>query len=373
MLVTRVHRVTRKVPAVSATVSLLTPFAAYLLADIVGASGVLSVVATGLYAARTVPKVLGAETRMQISGMWTVVTFMLESLVFILVGLELPYVARALDRVPLSTLLGEAALVSLCVVVVRLAWGMPSSYLFRILFRWLRQSKEPLPPWRTVLFILWAGVRGGDSLVLALALPLQIASGARFPARDQIIFITFGVIFITLVVQGSTLAPFARLLGIRPNDEDAAEDAHARLVAAEAGLRTLEEPAIASSQYPEVVRYLRQRHRQRARRWAARETEPHDGETPDVADDHVHFTIAPSHEAAEIDERRAEEYRRVRGAMLGAEQDAILQLRDRGVIADDVMRGIQRDIDLETMLLETSEPVIETVSEVPSAINAASR
>jgi CPA1 family monovalent cation:H+ antiporter len=368
MILTRVHRITRRVPAVSATVSLLTPFAAYLLADIVGASGVLSVVATGLYAARTVPKVLGAETRLQITGMWTVVTFMLESLVFILVGLELPYVARALDRMPLSTLLGEAAVVSLCVVLVRLAWGMPSSYLFRILFRWLRKSHEPLPPWRTVLFILWAGVRGGDSLVLALALPLQTASGARFPARDQIIFFTFAVIFITLVVQGPTLAPFARLLGIRPNDEDAAEDAHARLVAAEAGLRTLDEPEIATSEYPEVVRYLRQRHRQRARRWAARETDPHDGETPEVADDHAHFTVAPSHEAAEIDERRAEEYRRVRGAMLSAEQEAILQLRDRGVIADDVMRGIQRDIDLETMLLETSEPVIETLSEVPSAI-----
>jgi len=373
VMVTRVHRITRSVPVVSDTVSLLTPFASYLLADIVGASGVLSVVATGLYAARTVPKVVGAETRLQIAGMWTVVTFMLESLVFILVGLELPYVTRALDRLPLSTLLGEAALVSLCVVLVRVAWGMPSTYLFRIFFRWLRQSHEPLPPWRTVLFITWAGVRGGDSLVLALALPLQTASGARFPARDQIIFITFGVIFITLVLQGPTLAPIARLLGIRANDEEAAEDAHARLAAAEAGLRTLEELAFAGSQYPEVIRYLRQRHLQRARRWAARETEPHDGETEDVAHDHDHFTVAPSHEAAEIDERRAEEYRRARAAMLSAEQEAILQLRDRGVIADDVMRGIQRDLDLETMLLETSEPVIETVSEVPSAINAVSR
>jgi CPA1 family monovalent cation:H+ antiporter len=240
-------------------------------------------------------------------------------------------------------------------------------------FRWLRRSHEPLPAWRTVLFITWVGMRGGDSLVLALSLPLQTESGARFPAREQIIFITFAVIFMTLVVQSPTLAPFARLLGIRPNDEEAAEDAYARLAAAEAGLRTLEDPAIASSQYPEVIRYLHQRHLQRARRWAARETEPHDGETEDVANDHAHFTIAASHEAAEIDERRAEEYRRVRAAMLSAEQEAILQLRDRGVIADGVMRRILRDLDLETILLETSEPVIETVSEVPSAIDAASR
>jgi Na+/H+ antiporter len=366
--IARIHRVTRVVPVVSNTVSLLTPFASYLLADIVGASGVLSVVATGLYAARTVPKVLGPETRSLVYAMWTVVTFMLESLIFILVGLELPYVVRASGGLPLSTLFREAAIVSLCVVLVRIAWVMPSTYFFRSLFRWLRHGHEPMPEWRTVLFISWVGLRGGDSLVIALSLPLLTASGARFPAREQIIFITFCVIFITLVIQGPTLAPIARWLGIRPDEEDVAEEAHARLAAAEAGLRALDNPAIASSKYPEVVRYLRQRHRQRARRWAAREAEPHEGESGEVA--HEHFTVAPSHEAAVLDERRAEEYRRVRSAMLDAEENAILGLRDRGVIADDVMRRIQRDLDLETMLLETNEPVIEPVSEVPSAIDA---
>jgi CPA1 family monovalent cation:H+ antiporter len=373
VVVARVHRVTRTVPVVANTVSLLTPFASYLLADLVGASGILSVVATGMYAARTVPEVLGPAIRQQISGTWTVVVFMLESLVFILVGLELPYVARALNRFPLSTLLREAALVSLCVVLVRLVWVMPSAYISRGLSRWLRHSKEPLPPWRWVLFIAWAGLRGADSLVLALSLPLLTASGARFPAREQIIFISFGVIFITLVMQGPTLAPFARLLGIGADEDEGAEDAHARLAAAEAGLKTLDDPAISSSPYPEVVRYLKQRHRQRARRWAAREAEPREDEPEDVAHDHDHFTIAPSHEAAEIDDRRAVEYRRVRAAMLHAEQEAILDLRDRGVIADDVMRNIQRDLDLESMLLETSEPVIETAYEVPAAIDAASR
>ena len=373
VVVTRVHRVTRSVPVVSDTVSLLTPFASYLLADLVGTSGILSVVATGLYAARTVPRVLGPELRQQIAGVWTVVTFLLESLVFILVGFELHYITRALDRFTLSMLLREAGIVSLCVVLVRIAWVMPSAYLFRWFFRWLRHGHEPMPSWRSILFVAWTGLRGADSLVLALSLPLLTASGARFPARDQIIFITFCVIFITLVVQGPTIAPFARLLGIRANDEEVAEEAHARLAAAEAGLRTLDEPAIASSQYPEVVRYLRQRHRQRARRWAAREQEPHDAESEDVTHDHDHFTIAPSHEAAAIDDSRGEEYRRVRAAMLHAETEAILDLRDRGVIDDDVMRRIQRDFDLETLLLETSEPVIETVSEVPSAIDAASR
>src|SRR5205814_1074782 len=125
MLVARMHRITRGVPVVSNMVSLLTPFASYLLAGLVGTSGILSVLATGLYAARTVPKIIGPANRVEIFGMWTVVTFMLESLIFILVGLQLPYVMRALDRLPLSTLLGEAALISLTVVLVRILWVMP--------------------------------------------------------------------------------------------------------------------------------------------------------------------------------------------------------------------------------------------------------
>jgi CPA1 family monovalent cation:H+ antiporter len=215
-----------------------------------------------------------------------------------------------------------------------------------------------------VVFVAWAGLRGGDSLVLALSLPLQTASGARFPARDQIIFITFSVIFISLVVQGPTLAPLLRLLGLHAEEGDAAEESHARLAVAEAGLRKLDEPAFASSSHPEVVRYLRQRHRQRARRWAAREAEPHTT-TEDI--DHHHFVHAPSHEAGALDDDRAAEYRRVRAAMLLVEQDTVLALRDDGVLADDIMRRIQRDLDLETLLLDSREPVSTTASDVPSS------
>jgi monovalent cation/hydrogen antiporter len=371
VVVARLHRTARKASVVTNTVSLLTPFASYLLADSVGASGVLAVVATGLYAARTVPRIIGAEARLEVYGTWRVVTFMLESLVFILVGLELPLVERALSALPLSRLVWEAGVISVAVILVRILWVMPTSYVFRIVGRWIRRSDDPLPTWRAILFIAWAGLRGGDSLVLALSLPLATAAGARFPAREEIIFISFCVIFITLVVQGPTLAPFARRLGLPTGEGEEVEDAHARLAAAEAGLKILEDPAVASSRYPEVVRYLRTRHRQRARRWAARENEPHE-DTPEAVE-HEHFTIAPSHEAAEIDERRAQEYRRIRAAMLNAEQAALLELRDRDVIGDDVMRRIQRDLDLETMLLETGEPVIETVSEVPASIDARGR
>lgn len=367
-VIERVQRFGRSIVVVSNTISLLTPFVAYLAADSVGASGVLAVLACGLYLARVLWPAQPAETRLLVTSTWTIVTFLLESLVFILVGLELPIVLRAADRIPLGTLVTEALIISVCVVLARILWAIPSTYIFRTLGRWAHLGNDPLPPLRDVFFISWTGLRGADSLVLALALPLTVANGARFPAREQIIFITFGVIFFTLVFQGPTIAPLARLLRIGTDEDEDAEEAHARLAAAEAGLGALDHFA-KDGKYPEVVRYLRQRHLQRARRWAAKEQDEeahgvHTGDTP-----HQHFTVAPSHDAAVIDERRGDEYRRVRGAMLKAEQQAVLDQRDKGVIGDDVMRRILRDLDLETILLESSEPVIEVPAEVVREID----
>jgi len=370
-VVGEVNRYTRSIPGVPATVALLTPFAAFLLGERLGVSGVLAVLASGMYAARTVPRLLGPAARLQLGTMWMVVTFLLESLIFILVGLELPYVTRALERTPLRELLREAAIVSLCLIVVRLVWIVPSTYVFRTFGRWLGLNREPLPPLRHVLFVGWAGLRGGDSLVLALALPLQTASGAAFPARDRIVFITFCVILLTLLVQGPTLAPLVRRLGGRSDDVERAEEAHARLAVAEAGLRALDDPAIAHSPFPEVVRYLRRRHRQRARRWAARESAPSLAAAERLP--HDHFVAAPSHAAGELDERRATEYRRIRAAMIRVEQERLLDLRDGGVIDDSVMRRVQRDLDLESLLLGTREPVTESLSEVPAAIETEGR
>jgi monovalent cation/hydrogen antiporter len=366
VIVLRLHRVVRSVSVVENTLSLLTPFAAYLSADLLGGSGVLAVVAAGMYLGRAGSRIISPETRLQNEGTWTVVTFLLESLVFILVGLQLPYVTRALQHYPLVTLVREAALVSLCVVVVRLVWILPTTYIARAGGRWLRGTNEPLPPWRWVLFIGWAGLRGGDSLVIALAVPLTVAAGAPFPAREQIIFVTFGVIFATLVLQGPTLTPLVRLLALTGDGQEQDEEAHARLVATEAALRSLDDLARSPSPYPEVARYLQQRFRQRARRWAARESRRLGGRAHAFAQGHI--VAAPSHEAGILDEGRVGEYRRLRSLAIDAEQSAVIALRDQSVIGDDVMRRIQRDLDLEAMLLDTPEPVVEPLSEVPSAL-----
>ena len=362
IIILRLHSLTKSVPVAENTVSLLTPFAAYLPADWLGASGVIAVVAAGMYISRNVQDVGSPETRLQNQSMWSVVTFLLESLVFILVGLELPYVIRALGNESMATLIREAAIICVCVVVVRVLWVIPSTYIGRIVGGWIRRAEVTLPSLRWILFVGWAGIRGGDSLVIALALPLTTAAGTAFPARAQIVFITFVVIFVTLVVQGPTLAPVARWLGLRSDSRTEEEEVHARLTAAEAGLRVLDSPKFGQTRYQEVVRYLRQRHRQRARRWAARE-ERRQAHPPNE-DRHETIVAAPSHDAGALDDQRAAEYRRVRAEMIDAERRALLDLRDRDVIGDDVMRRIQRDLDLELVLLDAREPVVEPTSEV---------
>ncbi|HEU4586020.1 MAG TPA: Na+/H+ antiporter [Gemmatimonadaceae bacterium] len=359
-------RLTQTTAVVANTFSLLTPFASFLAADLIGASGVVAAVATGIYVGRQVPRLLEPETRLQNEAMWNVASFLFESLIFILIGFELPVVAKALGSEPLGELLREAGIITACVILVRFVWVWPSAYLSRALGRHFFRFDVPYRSWKEVLFVGWAGMRGGESLVIALALPFTIASGAPFPVREKIIFITFVVILVTLVVQGLTVAPLLRALHLHPDERADDEEAHARLVAVEAGLRALDAEEAANRDYPEVVRYLRQRHRQRARRWAAREQRRFRGR--EHLGKHSEYETAPSHEAGELDDRRSAEYRRLRSKMIRGEQQAVVRLRDQDVIGDDVMRRILHDLDLEATLLAAPEPVMEPASEVSSSI-----
>ncbi|HEX5438830.1 MAG TPA: Na+/H+ antiporter [Gemmatimonadaceae bacterium] len=345
-----VRRFIRGFTVVEITLSLLTPFVAYLIADRAGASGVLAVVASGLYLAHKGSTLLTAATRLQSDATWAVVTFLLESLVFILIGLELPDVLRALQQHSLGTLLWYGAAVSIVVIVVRLLWVFPSAYIPALLKRLMRPRGAPAQPfrsWRWVVFAGWAGMRGGDSLVIALAVPFVTASGTFFPARDLIIFVTFAVIFVTLVLQGLSLAPLLRVLRLHEDDHLNAEEAHARRVAAQAGLQRLDELADRSGAAPEVIAQLRHAQQAQLRQWAARDRTFHGADD----DDHRPFAGVD----VEGSRRDSARYRALRRAIVSAERRAIIQLRDLGEIGDDILRRIQRDLDLETVLAGTDE------------------
>ncbi|MFI4914681.1 MAG: Na+/H+ antiporter [Steroidobacterales bacterium] len=332
-----VRRHMRPISVVENTVSLLTPFIAYLPASALGVSGILSVVATGLYLGRRGPHVVSAATRLQGAAMWEMVIFLLEGLIFIFIGLQLPQVVQSLDGGSLRPLVIRSALIGVVMIAFRIAWVFPSAYLPR----WLANKfggKENYPPPRAVLFLGWAGIRGGDSLVIALALPLMAANGMPLAGRNAVIFITFMLILITLVVQGFTLAPLIRLLHLHASHEDDAEEFKARTAGLRAGITLLDRLAAQRAVEPALAAELKQRAERRLQNLHAGQT----GEE-DVAGNEGFSSYAP-----------------LRMALLAAERETIVRMRDDNEISDSVMRRLQSELDHEEMLLRGREATAAT-------------
>lgn len=215
-------------PLIEAVVTLLVPFLTYSLAEegphliwheLLGFagepyfSGVLAVVTAGLVVGRKSPAVMSSSSRLEGRAVWDVVVFLLNGLAFILIGLQLPEVVRGLGGYSAADLVRSGVLVSLTVVLVRIVWVFPATYLPRLLDRRLRE-RDPYPAPGSVAVIAWAGMRGVVSLAAALSLPLTTEGGAPFPERSLILFLTFCVILTTLVLQGLSLPPLIRLLGL---------------------------------------------------------------------------------------------------------------------------------------------------------------
>ena len=333
MLIAALRRRLRVSSVASNTVSILTPFATYIPAEHFGASGVLAVAAVGLYLGRQGPRVLSPQTRTQAIAMWEMLAFLLEGLVFILVGLELPMAVAALHEYGIGTLAAATLAVAVAAVLVRMVWVIPGTYLLGGTMRLLGRP-EPVPPWRNVVFIGWAGLRGADSLVVALSLPLTIATGAPFPGRDLILFLTFAIIFVTLVAQGLSLKAVIRALGLKPDPESAREMSAARARLAVVGLETLDAFAAEQPGAEDAKKALRLKYEHVAHRFQAR----------------LH------NKRIARDEERIEAYRTMRLKMLGAERNALIVMRDSDEISDDILREIQHDLDLEQVLLEQPGP-----------------
>jgi CPA1 family monovalent cation:H+ antiporter len=291
----RIHDRVADMPEVASTMSLLIPFVVYIPADHLGFSGVLAVVAAGLYIGRKAAAAPGAAARVLVRGLWTVVGFLLEGLIFILIGLELPRVLSALQDHPAGELARTALAVSAAAIAVRLVLVPLGALILRAIGRPVTTS------WRGVLFVSWAGLRGGDSLVIALSLPVLAAGGRPFPGRDLILFVTFAVIFVTLVLQGLTLKPALRALGLAPEESESSEEAEARRRLVAAGL---------------------------ARR----------GELS---------------RAGEAGAAGPMGTRKLRLEVIGAERRELVRLRDEEVIGEQTLRRVQRDLDLEEMLIDS--------------------
>ncbi|GHO90243.1 Na+/H+ antiporter [Reticulibacter mediterranei] len=305
------------------TMTLLTPFAAYLLAEAAHVSGVLATLSAGLYLSRHSSRFFSSTTRLQANAVWNVLVFLLNGLLFLLIGLQLRHLLATLLDGSAMSIVGQAILISLTVILVRLLWVFASAYLPRWALSAVR-AHDPYPSPRGLLVVAWTGLRGGISLAAALALPLTLTGGKDFSGRELLIAITFGVILVTLVGQGLSLIPLIRWLGATADDTAEQERQRARLVAARSALARLRELSGEAWVPQDLVESMRSRYEEKAAH----------------ANEHLDGTLLPQEDTFLT-------YQRLQREIIAAQRSAVIRLRDQGQIDDEVLRALERELDLE--------------------------
>jgi CPA1 family monovalent cation:H+ antiporter len=303
------------------TISLLSGYAAYLPAEELGVSGVIAAVTVGVYVGWYTPQLTTPATRMEGDAFWEILTFLLNAVLFVLVGLQLPSI---LDNIsgPTSDLILWAALVSGAVIGARLLWGLTVVYVVRAIDRAISHRARRSSA-RERFIGGWAGIRGAVSLAAALALPLTTDAGGPFPQRDLIIFLAYAVLFVTLVGQGLTLGPLIKLLRVEDDDSEEHEEVLARKRTAQAALARLAELE--------------------SENWVRDETA---GRVRALYDYRINRFRARAHGDGDMEER-ADAYRRLMYELFGAQREALLQLRNEGRISEEVRRRVEHELDLD--------------------------
>ena len=318
-----VHRLSRTSITVDTSLSLLTPYAAYLLAETAHGSGVLAVVVAALFVSQYAARIFNHEGRLQVTAVWDALTFLLNGLVFILIGLQLPAIVMGVVADLRWPLLGYGALISVAVIGARMLWVYPTAFLIRLVAR-ASDSVQPGLSVKEVTLISWGGMRGVLSLAAALALPLALPSGEAFPQRNPILLITFVVILISLLVQGLTLRPLIGLLGLEPDTQAEREEEELRISLARRTVEYLGSPEAAGQAPPEILARMQHRYTQRLERLRRRANSPED--LPII-------TLTPFQQLQEV--------------VIHFERRALDQMRQEHHISEEVLRKLENELDLE--------------------------
>ena len=315
---------------ISVTISLLTGYAAFLPAEAIGASAVLATVTAGLYMGVRSPEVLDARPRLQGYFVWDIVDFLINAILFTLIGLQLHTIVGGLTDYSFGELALSALAVTGTVVAIRLGWFFSVPYLILAVDRRPAERQRRLSV-SSRLIMAWSGMRGSVSLAVALALPLTIDDGSAFPQRNLILFVTFVVIFFTLVVQGLTLPMLIRRLGIGDDNPDTEEALRARLVATKAALAQIDELAGEEWARDDTTQRMRRMYEYRAERFAAR--------LGKVDDDGY--------------EDRSRAHQQMVRLVLQAQREALIDMRREGKLSNEAMNTILRELDLEESQLDS--------------------
>jgi CPA1 family monovalent cation:H+ antiporter len=306
------------------TISIMVPYAAYLAAEFIHASGVLAVVACGLYLGRGSAHFFSPAVRIQANAVWSVFTFILNGFVFVLIGLQLPIVREGIKNYSSLSLLLYGGLFSSLVIVLRLLWVFPGTALAYWIRRHILHQNEPRPPAPQIFVTGWTGMRGVIALAAALSLPEHLADGSPFPQRNLIIFLTFSVILVTLVLQGLTLPALIRALGLAGSSGANCEETEARRIMAEAALNQLNKTSAESEpDFAGLYDDLKEHYRRRL------SSLPREGEDQDGSD----------HEAYA-------KFLVLSLELLRVERETAVNLRNSGRINDEVLRQLLQELDL---------------------------
>jgi Na+/H+ antiporter len=310
-------------PPIEITLSLMAPYVSYLLAESVHVSGPLATVVCGLYLGHKSSEVFTTEARLQNAAVWSTLDFLLNGVVFILIGLQLPFILSGIRNIGHRELLFDAAIFTAVVIALRMLWMYPGAWLaYFIRTRLLKQDYAP-PRSRAVFVLGWTGMRGVLALAAAISLPRALANGAPFPQREVIIFLTFCVILVTLVVQGLTLPTLIRKLGLCEADplETVERDARRRML--RGALDYLE--SLHSAERPDDAVWLDVLHHYNER-YAMVDGHPKDGEDP-----------TPNQWAQMYD---------LNNKVRAAERSTLAKMRYEDRISEHVLRKLERELDL---------------------------
>jgi CPA1 family monovalent cation:H+ antiporter len=322
VVVARIHKLIDDGP-IEITLTLLVPYVAYLAAGAIHASGVLAVVACGLYLSRQSSQFFSPNVRMQAWAVWDALTFVLNGLVFVLIGLQLPFVLAGIHDYSFGQLVKYGALFSVIVIVLRLIWMFPGAYLANVIRRRLLHQDVPLPSARQIFVVGWTGMRGVVALAAAIALPEVLVDGSPFPQRNLIVFLTFSVILVTLVLQGLTLPPLIRTLGLGGSVGHQAEEKEARRAMIEAALdHLLRTRAKDRPEFADVYDDIEQHYSERLATLA--------GESGEGDSNPAHYA-------------RHQELKR---ELVRIERRTAVRLRNEGRINDEVLRRVEHELDL---------------------------
>jgi monovalent cation/hydrogen antiporter len=327
-----IHKFLPTTPSIDAAITLITPYIMYICAEHFHFSGILAVVSGGLFLSYYSQEILSYESRLYAVGIWETLVFLLNGLVFILIGLQLPTIINGLGNYSIGEAIFYAIVISMLTIVIRIIWVFPGAYLPRMLFKRIRRT-EPYPNWRSVLLVAWSGMRGVVSLASALAIPLTLANGQAFPHRNLILFITFIVILTTLVLQGLSITGLIKYLKISDGEKESQriEAMDLRIRLAESVLTYLDINYLEEIQKHETYKRVRDRY-ERMIEISKRKLESDEQKDEDVS-------FLP-------------QYREMLIELVHIRRRELMYMRYKGEFSEELIREREWELDLEEARLK---------------------